>query len=74
MEDVNDNTPKFMEGLEFQTGRLTTPGETVGELHATDADFSERNNKIIFLLREGGYGKFAVNVETGKLTPNNPLK
>ncbi|KGL87158.1 Cadherin-related family member 2, partial [Charadrius vociferus] len=51
--DVNDNVPMFLnESYEFSVFE-DSPGSHVGEVEATDADRTEINSRISFLLQRG---------------------
>ncbi|NXW05415.1 CDHR2 protein, partial [Fregetta grallaria] len=51
--DVNDNAPMFLnQSYEFSVFE-DSPGSLVGEVEATDADRTETNSRISFLLQRG---------------------
>ncbi|NXE05141.1 CDHR2 protein, partial [Lophotis ruficrista] len=52
--DLNDNAPMFLnQSYEFSVFE-NSPGSLVGEVEATDADRTEINSRISFLLERGG--------------------
>ncbi|NXA19893.1 CDHR2 protein, partial [Ibidorhyncha struthersii] len=59
--DINDNVPMFLnESYEFSVFE-DSPGSLVGEVEATDADRTEINSRISFLLQRGsGFNNFLI--------------
>ncbi|NXL42538.1 CDHR2 protein, partial [Podilymbus podiceps] len=61
--DVNDNTPVFLNhSYEFSVFE-DSPGSSVGRVEATDADRTEINSRISFLLQRGiGSSNFLIHL------------
>ncbi|NXR16069.1 CDHR2 protein, partial [Semnornis frantzii] len=53
VEDLNDNTPIFLNQSYNFSVFEDSPGSIVGEVEATDADRTEINSRISFLLQTG---------------------
>ncbi|NXK90952.1 CDHR2 protein, partial [Formicarius rufipectus] len=70
VEDLNDNVPVFLnQSYEFSVFE-DSPGSSVGEVNATDADRTEINSRISFLLqRSSGYSNFLIR--SSHLGPGN---
>ena len=43
-------------------------GFVIGQLTAVDRDVTERNNEIMYVIQEGGTGKFTIGLKTGSLS------
>ena len=65
LRDVNDKQPRFEGRRRFHVTDDTV-GSVVGVITAKDADITPPNNNVIYILRQGGYGKFTVDFNTGK--------
>ncbi|XP_028825785.1 cadherin-6-like isoform X2 [Denticeps clupeoides] len=67
LSDVNDNPPRFPQGMyQFNVPETAAPGSTVGVVHATDADIgknAEMDYKIISME-----GQDVFNISTNKAT------
>ena len=63
--DVNDNAPYFTSPTEFTVRHSVRVGEKIGHVTARDADAREPNNQIVYILKQGGFGKFAIDHVTG---------
>ena len=68
VKDTNDNSPTFGPPQTFDLDTTVKVGHTVGHIEAADGDISEPNNRLIYILKSGGFGKFAVEFETGNKT------
>ncbi|XP_067676182.1 cadherin-related tumor suppressor-like [Haliotis asinina] len=68
VDDFNDNSPEFKDDFEFEVATNTPVGAEIGTVVATDRDISERNNKLTYILKSGGYGKFELDSDTGVLS------
>ncbi|NXG07931.1 CDHR2 protein, partial [Sakesphorus luctuosus] len=68
--DLNDNVPMFLnQSYEFSVFE-DSPGSSVGEVNATDADRTEINSRISFLLqRTNGSSNFLIR--SSRLGPGN---
>ncbi|XP_051649464.1 cadherin-related family member 2 [Manacus candei] len=68
--DLNDNVPMFLnQSYEFSVFE-DSPGSSVGEVNATDADRTEINSRISFLLeRTSGSSNFLIR--SSRLGPGN---
>ncbi|NXM32588.1 CDHR2 protein, partial [Oxyruncus cristatus] len=68
--DLNDNVPMFLsQSYEFSVFE-DSPGSSVGEVNATDADQTEINSRISFLLqRSSGSSNFLIR--SSRLGPGN---
>ncbi|KAK2159160.1 hypothetical protein LSH36_157g04090 [Paralvinella palmiformis] len=73
VNDINDNTPFFKSNSTFTIRQDSPIGRPVGHVTAKDDDVTETNNRIIYLLRSGGFGKFSVDFETGNITVADKL-
>lgn len=67
INDINDNAPKFEEDYVINIEPWTTVGTKIQTIKATDNDKTEENNRIMYLLRAGGVGKFQLDFDTGDL-------
>ncbi|NXE74790.1 CDHR2 protein, partial [Cochlearius cochlearius] len=68
--DMNDNTPIFLnQSYEFSVFE-DSPGSFVGEVEATDADQTEINSRISFLLRRGS-GSSNFLIRSSRLGPGH---
>ena len=67
VKDINDNAPTFDEEYVINIEPWTTVGTKIETIKATDNDKTDQNNKIMYLLRTGGVGKFQLDFDTGKL-------
>ncbi|ESO84012.1 hypothetical protein LOTGIDRAFT_229554 [Lottia gigantea] len=65
VKDVNDQAPIFDPIENISLSYLTPIGTKVGVVTATDPDYSEQNNKITYVMREGGHGKFDIDPDSG---------
>ena len=65
VKDTNDNSPVFDLQATFDLDGSARLGHRVGQIEARDDDVSEPNNRLIYILKSGGYGKFSVEYETG---------
>ncbi|XP_048032218.1 LOW QUALITY PROTEIN: cadherin-related family member 2 [Megalobrama amblycephala] len=64
IEDVNDNSPRFLEPVpESFHVKESESGILVGSLLAHDADQTAFNNRIIFSITEGSFGSFILYSE-----------
>ncbi|CAI9734033.1 protocadherin Fat 4-like [Octopus vulgaris] len=68
VNDINDNVPYFEETPVLNIEPWTRVGTKLKTLKAIDKDVTAKNNKVIYLLKSGGVGKFQVDFETGELT------
>ncbi len=66
VKDANDNIPRFVSPLTFSTTSNASIGDKVGHVTATDDDITQPNNHVVYILRQGGYGKFMVHYDTGR--------
>ena len=67
IEDVNDNAPVFNQTYVFNVTSSVAVGTEVGRVMATDADMSTQNSIVLYFIDGGGYGKFQIDSQTGKL-------
>ena len=65
IRDVNDNVPYFTSASEFNARHDARVGYKVGKVIARDDDAMEPNNQIVYILKKGGFGKFAVDHISG---------
>lgn len=65
VEDVNDNPPIVPGVYAFTTPRLSPVGREVGRIQAIDRDWTKKNSRLLYYLKDGGQGKFAVNISSG---------
>ena len=66
VRDKNDNAPHFEGPRSFTIKSDTPKGQKVASVFARDRDVTKPNQDVIYLLQEGGNGKFAVNYATGR--------
>ncbi|XP_009694470.1 PREDICTED: cadherin-related family member 2 [Cariama cristata] len=68
--DVNDNSPMFLnQSYEFSVFE-DSPGSLVGEVEATDADQTEINSRISFLIQRGN-GSSNFLIRSSRLGPGH---
>ena len=67
IEDINDNAPVFNQTYVFNLISSVAVGSEVGRVTATDADVSTQNSTVLYFIDGGGYGKFQIDSQTGKL-------
>ena len=67
VKDQNDNAPEFEEPLRLSSLTDVVIGTRIGKIKAHDRDVTKPNNQVVYILREGGYGKFTVDYDTGTL-------
>ncbi|XP_041350813.1 protocadherin Fat 4-like [Gigantopelta aegis] len=65
VQDVNDNSPVMDQDMSFEIHPSAAIGDKVGKIVANDSDDSAQNNRVTFLLLDGGYGKFFLDYDTG---------
>ena len=73
VKDINDNTPFFKSDSTFTVNQNARVGTKVGKVTAIDDDITETNNRVIYLLRSGGFGKFSIDFETGGGLENSSI-
>ncbi|XP_071114980.1 protocadherin Fat 4-like [Haliotis cracherodii] len=73
IEDVNEHAPEFARTFVYPVQAAAPVGTLVGYVEATDKDFGERNSDISYILKSGGYDKFAVHSDTGAITVADSL-
>lgn len=66
VNDINDNVPYFEDTPVINIEPWTRVGTKLKTLKAIDKDVTAKNNKVIYLLKSGGAGKFQVDFETGE--------
>lgn len=67
VQDINDNAPRFIEDYYFRVPITAKEGTVIGSVVAIDNDCSQQNNRITYLLKDGGFGKFKIDPEKGEI-------
>ena len=68
VKDVNDHRPIFVKNIikKINITYKLKIGTIVTTVKATDKDVQEPNNRILYILKSGGHGKFHVDMDSGK--------
>ncbi|GAB1604982.1 protocadherin Fat 4-like, partial [Argonauta hians] len=67
IQDINDNAPIFLKEYKFEVPVVANVGTVVGAVKAIDSDCSLENNRITYLLKDGGFGKFKIDPDKGDI-------
>ncbi|XP_023931546.1 protocadherin Fat 4 [Lingula anatina] len=73
LDDENDNAPVFQQDAMpvFEVGKDVKAGNMIGSVTALDRDATAPNNEVMYLLDSDAFGKFKVEMKTGKFVQNS---
>ncbi|XP_067676185.1 protocadherin Fat 4-like [Haliotis asinina] len=67
INDINDNKPTLTKNYTFRASPRAKVGSVIGDIDAVDDDVEARNSRVMYVLKDGGYGKFSIDFDSGRL-------
>ncbi|XP_046553351.1 protein dachsous-like [Haliotis rubra] len=71
INDINDNKPTLTKNYTFRASPRAKVGSVIGDIDAVDDDVEARNRRVMYVLKDGGYGKFSIDFDSGMFSKFN---